>query len=139
VLLSNGTEFLADKIDLHFIEAHIWFSSYDYASCKQNGKIIWLHNLILGHNLTSNLTINHINQNQLDNRRSNLRIATQQTQMINCAPQNGTNQPGVYSNKNYWFANWIDHHGIKKSVWFSINKLGFEVAKQLGFTQLAAP
>jgi len=30
VKLPNGKEFLADKIDLHFIENHIWFSGNDY-------------------------------------------------------------------------------------------------------------
>jgi len=132
VKLSNGKEFLADKIDLHFIEAHIWFSSYDYVCCKQNGRKIRFHNLILGHTPTSNLTIN---RNPLDNRRSNLRIATQQTQSINRAPQNGTNQNGVFSNKNFWVAKWIDEQGIQKSVCFNINKLGYEVAKQLAINK----
>jgi len=32
-------------------------------------------------------------------------------------------------------ANWIDEHGIQKSVCFSINKLGYEVAKQLAINK----
>jgi len=43
VKLSNGKEFLADKVDLHFIEANIWCSRYDYVCCKQNGKQIQFH------------------------------------------------------------------------------------------------
>jgi len=71
----------------------------------------------------------------LDNRRINLQIATQQTQMINRAPQNGTNQNGVFSNKKFWVGNWIDEHGVKKHVYFSINKFGYEVAKNLAINK----
>jgi len=49
VRLSNGTEFVMDKIDLQFIESCIWGSSNNYASCKQNKGHIRFHNLILGH------------------------------------------------------------------------------------------
>jgi len=71
VKLSNGKEFLADKIDLHFIEAHIWSSSYDYVITNQNGRKIQFHNLILNHSPTINSSIDHINQNPLDNCRVN--------------------------------------------------------------------
>jgi len=76
VKLSNGKEFLADKIDLHFIEAHIWFSVNDYACCKQNRRNIMFHNLILGHTPTLNATVDHFNHCPFDNRRINLQIAT---------------------------------------------------------------
>jgi len=69
VRLSNGKEFLVDKIDLYFIEANIWYSCNDYASCKQNNKQVRFHNLILGHTPTNDSLIDHINQNPLDNRR----------------------------------------------------------------------
>jgi len=93
--LTMTKEFLADKIDLPFIEAHIWFSSYDYVVCKENGRQIRFHNLILSHTPTLNVTIDHINRCPLDNRRLNLRIVTRQTQMINRALQRGAIQPGV--------------------------------------------
>jgi len=34
--------------------------------------------------------------------------------MINRAPQNWLNCPGVNFNKYYCEANWIDEHGVKK-------------------------
>jgi len=94
VRLSNRKEFLADKSDLHIIESYAWRSNRNYVVTHQNNKPnISFHNLILGHNPTSNSTVNHINQNPLDNRRSNLRIATNQIQNINRTPKYGTNQP----------------------------------------------
>jgi len=136
VCLFNGKNFLADKVDLHFIEAYIWHSSdHNYVSCKPNKRHIMFHNLILGHIPKINASVDHINQDPLDNRRSNLRITTHQIQSINQAPWNGTNQPGVYSNKKCWRANWIDKHGGKKNVHFSINKFGYEVAKQLAINK----
>jgi len=51
-------------------------------------------------------------------------------QLINQTPRNGTVQSGVCLNKNYWVANWVDEHGVGKNTKFSINKYGYEVAKQ---------
>jgi len=97
VKLSGGKNFLVDKIDLHFIESCIWCSCNNYACCKQNKKHITFHNLILNHSPTMNSSVDHINRNPLDNRRSNLRIATHQTQMINQGPQNMAIQPGLHN------------------------------------------
>jgi len=83
VKLSGGKNFLADKVDLHFIEAHIWYCDNDYASCKQNKKQIRFHNLILGYTPTNISLVDHINRIPLDNRRVNLRIVTQKIQSIN--------------------------------------------------------
>jgi len=83
VKLPGGKNFLADKIDLPFIDAYVWFSSHDYESCNQNRRQIMFHNLILGHTPTLNATIDHINRCSLDNCRINLRIVTNQTQTIN--------------------------------------------------------
>jgi len=83
VRLHGNKNFLADKIDLPFIKAHIWCSRYDYVCCRQNGRQIMFHNFILGHIPASNATVDHFNWNPSDNRRLNLRIVTRQTQMIN--------------------------------------------------------
>jgi len=136
VRLHGGKKFLADKIDLPFIEAHIWFSSFrNYAACKQNGRKIMFHNLILSHIPSFNVTVDHYNRCPFDNRRINLQIATRQTQTINQTPQNGTNQPGVSFNKKCWRASWINENRARKDVSFSINKYGYEIAKQLAIAK----
>jgi len=58
-----------------------------------------------------------------------------QIQSINQVPQNGMNQPGVFSDKNCWVANWVDEQGIQKIRKFNINKFGYEAAKQLAITK----
>jgi len=99
VQLFNNKEFLADKTDLHFIEAHNWGSTdHNYVVCKQNKAHIKFHNMILGHLPSTDALVDHINHNPLDNRRSDLRIATAQIQMINQTPRRGTIQPGVKFN-----------------------------------------
>jgi len=80
VKLSGNKNFLADKCDLHFIEAYNWSSNKGYVVANQNGRKIRFHNLILGHTPIMNCSVDHINRNPLDNRRSNLRLATRQTQ-----------------------------------------------------------
>jgi len=135
VKLPGNKNFLADKCDLHFIKAHTWSSNNNYANTNQNGKHIKFHNLILGHTPIMNSSIDHINQNPLDNRRVNLRLATCQTQNINWTPQNGTNQPGVKFYRKHWTATWVDECGNTKTANFNINKLGYEVAKQLAIAK----
>jgi len=75
VRLHGNKNFLADKIDLPFIESHIWYCANDFVCCKQNGKQIQFHNLILGHTPAFNAMVDHINRCRFDNHRLNLRIA----------------------------------------------------------------
>jgi len=136
VRLPNGKEFLADKVDLHFIEAHNWSSNNDYVVTHQNGKPnIRFHNLMLNHSPTFNSTVDHINRNPLDNRRKNLRIVSRQTQLINRNSRNMANQPGVNFYRKHWIASWIDKYGNTKTANFNINKLGYEAAKQLAIAK----
>jgi len=59
VLMVGGKEFLADKIDINFIEAFIWYCfTNKYVASHDNGSIIFFHNLILGHT-PSEITVDH--------------------------------------------------------------------------------
>jgi len=136
VKLSGGKEFLADKFDLHFIEAHTWSSTNNnYVITNQNGRQIKFHNLILNHNPTINSSIDHVNRYSLDNCRINLRIATNQIQGINQTQRNRIIKPGVNFYGKHFIATWRDSHGVKKCAYFNINKLGYEVAKQLAINK----
>lgn len=52
----------------------------DYAGTKYQGKMMNLHRLIMDF---PKLTVDHINQDRLDNRKANLRLATMETQSRN--------------------------------------------------------
>jgi len=136
VKLPGNKNFLADKCDLHFIEAHTWSSTNkNYVITNQNGRHIKFHNLVLGHTSIMDSLVDHINRNPLDNRKVNLRIATRQTQMINRGPQRGAIQSRVSSTKTKWYSTWLDEKGIRIMATFNINKHGYEGAKQLAIAK----
>jgi len=136
VKLYGNKEFLADKCDLHFIEAYNWSSTNkNYVIANQNGRKIRFHNLILGHTPIMNCLVDHINRNPLDNRRSNLRLANYQIQRINQMQRKGAIQPGVCLNNNYWKTSWVDKLDMNNTANFSINKYGYEGAKQLAIAK----
>jgi hypothetical protein len=55
--------------------------------------------------------------------------------MINQTPQKGANQPGVHFCRNNWVLNWVNERGIQKNVYFSDNRFGYEVTKQLAINK----
>lgn len=84
IILSNGEKCLVDKEDFDRIKSFNWHyskslrgSPFAVTAKLINGKMksILMHRLIL--NVNDNVTqVDHINHNALDNRRGNLRIAT---------------------------------------------------------------
>lgn len=71
--LTKGDYAIIDKEDLNLVSSKTWHSSHGYAvaSCDKTR----MHRLIMG--LTdTNLCVDHINHNKLDNRKSNLRVCT---------------------------------------------------------------
>jgi len=136
VKLYGNKEFLADKCDLHFIEAYIWRSTNNnYVTTNQDGKHVQFHNLILDHSPVMNCTVDHIDRDPKNNRRSNLRLVNKQTQAINRNPRNNAIQQGVHLDRNCWKASWTDEFNNAKTATFNINRFGYEIAKQLAITK----
>jgi hypothetical protein len=73
-IINNGASFIFDKIDLTLIKKHTWSIARGHIRTVINGKTRYLHRLLLG--APSTVEIDHINQNKLDNRRCNLRLAS---------------------------------------------------------------
>lgn len=108
VVLQNKHVLLIDEIDLDLLSSYHWFTfcprkGYTYyvrSDTKCN--VLLLHRLILermlGRTLSRNERVDHINRNGLDNRRSNLRLATHSQNMINRKLQanNSSGYRGVY-------------------------------------------
>jgi hypothetical protein len=110
-----------------------------YARTSIKGKTVGLHCIIKGYIVEHRYeSIDHINQNKLDNRRENLRVATQQEQTINQnrEKQNKTGIIGVcyVVGQKYgasWKATWRDENKNQKSSSFSVKKWGDEESKQM--------
>ncbi len=106
---NTGAEFFIDYKDYHTVCQYTWNQKTNgYIWAEHNHKKIYLHRLIL--NLCKrNVYADHINHNTCDNRRENLRPATNsQNQMNRDKPkQNTSGVKGVYwhKNKQKWQAN----------------------------------
>lgn len=76
---------IVDDSDFAWLNQFNWFSHRDklkwYAVRKHDNKQEPMHKTIM--NTPTGMTVDHINGNSLDNRRSNLRLATQQEQCFN--------------------------------------------------------
>jgi len=85
--------------------------------------------------LPSEITVDHINRNCLDNHKSNLRLVNQRIQSINrgCQVNNKSGVTGVCFNKksNHWMATWQDAEGNQCRKWYSSNKYGNAIAKAM--------
>ena len=106
MLLSKGELCLVSDEDYDWICHLKWYRgtcgyAVVYIYCpktkKQHG--LFMHRVIL--RLKSNESCDHINGNRLDNRRENLRIATQAENVRNASAQKGSTSKfkGVYWNK----------------------------------------
>ena len=84
---NKGEEFYFDLEDYELIKDYCWSYHYGYlvARGEKRGESIRQHRLIMGLKKGDNLFIDHINHNTHDNRKSNLRLCTNQE---NCMNQN---------------------------------------------------
>ena len=100
IILKNkyGEEVARTKIDLDDLSRTIQYKWYchEYENFKQycqgtlnSGEKIRLHHFILGiqKNTLQGKVVDHINGDSLDNRKANLRIITQQENLLNMKPQ----------------------------------------------------
>ena len=90
---------LVDDEDQYLLSQYNWrLSSNGYVCAYHNNKKLYLHRLIC----TGKPTIDHINKNKLDNRRSNLRPATYSENNANIGKRssNKTGYTGVFWRKD---------------------------------------
>lgn len=98
----RGTDPVAivDAEDAAIADKHLFTSYGGYATTNVNKKLVKLHQLVIGKAPDGYVT-DHINQNKLDNRKSNLRYATLSQNRINTSHHKnkhgyrGVTKPGV--------------------------------------------
>jgi len=142
VSLSKGQVMLFDHVDLPLVNRHVicamlhprhtTYSARTRIRENKRNRAVGFHNLIMDH-IPADSTVDHINKIPLDNRRSNLRIASLTIQGINRkAPKNNTSGTvGVSFQKarKHWVAGWSENmkYYVKH---FRCDVLGYDEAKR---------
>lgn len=122
-----------DKVQTHFIHAEKKNRTW-YACTTIKRNTTQFSNIIMNHKSTRrSLTIDHIDQDGLNNRKDNLRLANKSEQSVNRrkATNNTSGIKGVSfdKSKNQWVAQWSEPK-INHRKRFSCNKYG-DKAKQM--------
>lgn len=107
VPLSNGAFALVDDIDYALAVQFRWYphdNGYAIACQRDVDRVLYLHRLVM--DAPDGVTVDHINGDRLDNRKGNLRFATQQQQMWNSKRRtdNTSGFKGVARNRARWGA-----------------------------------
>jgi hypothetical protein len=107
--LTQGCVTLIDDEDADLVSAHKWYPLYvpsrDKYMVIRNRKMVnyersgtrYLHTFLLP--VKDGYSVDHINRDPLDNRRSNLRVANKQQQQLNTGPRR--NSPIPYKGVSY--------------------------------------
>lgn len=94
IITANKDRILVDAEDFSMLKNHSWCKRVaGYAVSRMNNKIVNMHRLIMGNPV--GMTIDHINGNKLDNRKSNLRICTHSNNSKNHAVKNKYGISGI--------------------------------------------
>jgi len=121
--------------DLYLVETHTWCCSDGYAVTKTSSSANqqYFHNLAMRH-IPTEITVDHINRNGLDNRKSNLRLVDW-IQNINrgIKSNNTSGVTGVsyYKNPGTWVAKWQDIDCNQCREYFSLKKHTYAEAKEM--------
>lgn len=122
ISLTRGCFALIDRDDLQLVGDTNWFvDEFGYArhACMVDGsrKTALMHRVVIG--AEKGVQVDHINHSKLDNRRTNLRLATRQLQQLNkrlsTANTSGFRGVSWVSSYNKWRAR-IKYNGVTKSL-----------------------
>lgn len=118
-LTTQNKEVIVDDEDYGYLNQWKWYISNGYAIRKEGtypGKIsiIRLHRIII--NAPKDKQVDHINSNKLDNRKENLRLATNSQNQMNRKKSErcSSKYKGVYFNKDR--NKWIAYINVKRKM-----------------------
>lgn len=108
----NSWTMVDDEDHERFKHRSWWLTGYGYASARTSNGNIYLHKAIW--DAPSNIEVDHINNDKLDNRRDNLRFATRTQNLMNRRRKENAKSPykGVYkhSQNGNWCAQLNHQH-----------------------------
>lgn len=109
--LAKGGFTLVDYADADLAKAHKWWLARGYAYTTINRRNYYLHRMIL--ETPKGLYVDHANRDPLDNRRANLRVASQTQQNANSVRRKSkTGFRGVHFSGRT-FHSYVECNGIK--------------------------
>lgn len=125
ITLSNGQVALIDKGDFTHLSKFKWYFIGGYAARKESGKTIYMHREVTS--ALKGTEVDHINNNGLDNRTSNLRIVTrtQNNQNRGMQKSNTSGYKGVVwhkQNQKWWARIWVNGKQISLGCFDAIEK-----------------
>jgi hypothetical protein len=137
-VISNGSpvEFIIDKDEYQKVKSRTWFVATGGLYIGTNvmigssKKTLYLHNAVMnrltfpGKGATE--TVDHVNRNGLDNRKSNLRITTQSLQNVNQSKKSRTaDLPEGFTDlpRHVWYIKAHGSHGDRFAVELKTEKL----------------
>jgi len=132
--LTGNKLLICNYKDMYLVESHTWYCADGYAATKTSSSTNQqnFHNLVMRH-IQTEITVDHINRNGLDNRKSNLRLVDQRTQTINWGikSNNTSGVTGVsyYKKSKHWVTQWKDIDGNKFCKCFNSKKYTNDIAK----------
>jgi DNA-binding CsgD family transcriptional regulator len=116
----DGEVILIDAADVDLVRDYVWTVrrgpfGHQYAQASWKTKKVLLHRLIM--NPGADQSVDHINNNGLDNRRCNLRLCTHAENMRNRKKHknNSSGFKGVYPEGNRWSAR-ITSNGVRHNL-----------------------
>jgi len=107
ISLTQGKIALVDDEDYEWVSQFKWCVSkprnFFYAVSRIKGKLLFMHRVIMKDKLKENFVVDHIDHDGLNNQRSNLRIVTNQENLMNRRDKNLCTSiyPGVSWKKSH--------------------------------------
>lgn len=125
-----------DKSDYDIVKWSSWYKSIRwYVETRKNTKLIKIHRLLT--NDIDEKLIDHINRDKLDNRKSNLRLATHKQNIHNSRQKSGKYK-WVYTNKKWKYVArcrniWIWVFDIENDAAIAYNKVAIKEFWEFAF------
>lgn len=108
IALTQGKVAIVDKEDYEWLSRYKWYASESggkFYACRKNRRAVYMHREIVG--APKGMVVDHIDGNELNNRRSNLRVCTVSQNHQNRRRTGGRSKyKGVHLDKklNKWVA-----------------------------------